>query len=161
MPSPTSDGRASWELLVTAPVSPVAVVLGKFVALWCLFMACLLPWAYFLVVLRGWNGKIKFLGSLVPWFDGPGLAFDPGPIVGGSIALAVVGGTFVAVGLFCSGLCRGPAFSRSLGADRHGDHPFRRTAPAPSSHTGATQWNRPGSSKWFHAGDTLIDSAAG
>jgi ABC-2 type transport system permease protein len=106
--------RASWELLVTAPVSPLAVVLGKFAALWCLFMACLVPWAYFLVVLRGWNGKIKFLGNLVPWFDGPGLAFDPGPAVGGAVALAVVGATFVAVGVFCSGLCRGPASAALL-----------------------------------------------
>jgi hypothetical protein len=101
--------RASWELLVTAPVSPLAIVLAKFAASWCLFMACLVPWAYFLVVLRGWNGKIRFLGNMVPWFDGPGLAFDPGPAVGGAIALAVVGATLVAVGLFCSGLCRGPA----------------------------------------------------
>ncbi len=105
---------SSWELLVTAPVSPLAVVLGKFAALSCLFMACLLPWGYFLVVLRGWNGKLKFLGNLVPWFDGPGLAFDPGPAVGGAIALVVVGATFVAVGLFCSGLCRGPASAALL-----------------------------------------------
>jgi ABC-2 type transport system permease protein len=105
---------SSWELLVTAPVSPLAVVLGKFAALSCLFMACLVPWAYFLVALRGWNGKLKFLGNLVPWFDGPGLAFDPGPAVGGAIALVVVGATFVAVGLFCSGLCRGPASAALL-----------------------------------------------
>src|SRR5438477_529214 len=106
--------RASWELLLTAPVSTLEVVLGKFAALWGLFMTCLAPWLYFLAVLRCWNGRTTLVWGLVPWFDGPGLAFDPGPFWGGCIGLAVVGATFVAVGLFCSGLCRGPASAALL-----------------------------------------------
>lgn len=106
--------RASWESLITAPVSPLAVVLGKFAACWCLFMTCLTPWLYYLAVLRGWNGKVRFLWNLVPWSDGAGLAFDWGPVYGGWIGLATVGATFVAMGLFCSGLCRGPASAALL-----------------------------------------------
>lgn len=88
--------RGTWELLVTAPISSLAVVLGKFAALWCLFLTCLVPWLYYLAVLR---------------FE---LTFDPGPAAGGVLALALVGATFVAMGLFCSGLCRGPASAAVL-----------------------------------------------
>lgn len=88
--------RGTWELLVTAPISSLAAVLGKFAALWCLFVTCLVPWLYYLAVLRF------------------GLPFDPGPATGGMLALALVGATFVAMGLFCSGLCRGPASAAVL-----------------------------------------------
>jgi ABC-2 type transport system permease protein len=101
--------RGSWELLLTTPVSSLTVVLGKFAALWCLFMTCLAPWFYYLAVLHAWNGRTKLLWNLVPWSAGAGLDFDWGPVGGGLGGLAMVGATFVATGLFCSGLCRGPA----------------------------------------------------
>jgi hypothetical protein len=105
--------RATWEQLLTAPVSPLAVVLGKFAAVWSLLLISLAPWVYHVVVLRVWNGRmIDWHG--VPWFDGPGLVFDFGPVWGGCVGLAVVGGTFAAIGLFCSGLCRGPASAAIL-----------------------------------------------
>jgi ABC-2 type transport system permease protein len=106
--------RGSWELLVTAPVSRLAVVLGKFAAMWCLFLTCLAPWFYFLAVLGAWNGRIKFFWSVMPWPGGPGLAFDWGAVCGSCIGLAVAGATFVAVGLFCSSLCRNPASAALL-----------------------------------------------
>ncbi len=106
--------RGSWELLLTAPVSPLAVVLGKFAAIWCLFMTCLAPWFYYIAVLGAWNGRTKLLWSFVPWPDGRGLAFDWGAVCASGAGLAVVGATFVAVGLFCSGLCRGPASAALL-----------------------------------------------
>lgn len=106
--------RSSWEILLTAPVSPFAVVLGKFAASWSLFMACLMPWFYYLVVLGNWNGRVKFLWNVVPWSAGPGLALDWGPMCSGALGLAVVGATFVALGLFCSGLSRGPASAALL-----------------------------------------------
>lgn len=106
--------RSSWELLVTAPISPLAVVCGKFAAAWLVFLTCLAPWLYHLVVLRGWNGRLKVLGNFIPWFEGPGLAFDMGPSWGGFIGLAVTGATFVALGIFCSGLCRRPASAALL-----------------------------------------------
>lgn len=99
--------RGTWEMLVTAPVSPLEIVAGKFAALWALFLICLAPWPYFLGVLRYSGGKLAWLG-------GPGLAFDLGPVLGGLVALAVVGATFVALGLFCSSLCRGPASAALL-----------------------------------------------
>jgi ABC-2 type transport system permease protein len=106
--------RGSWELLLTAPVSSLAVVLGKFAALWCLFMTCLAPWFYYLAVLHSWNGRMQLLWNLVPWSEGAGLAFDWGPVCGGLIGLAMAGATFVALGLLCSGLCRGPASAALL-----------------------------------------------
>ena len=106
--------RATWEQMLTAPVSPLAVVLGKFASLWCLFVTCLVPWLYCIVVLRCWNGRITTVWGGIPWFDGPGLAFDFGPVYGGCAALVMVGATFIAMGLFCSGLCRGPASAALL-----------------------------------------------
>jgi ABC-2 type transport system permease protein len=106
--------RGSWELLLTTPVSPLEVVLGKFAAIWCLFMTGVAPWFYYLAVLAGWNGRTKLLWSFVPWPDGAGMAFDWGPVWASAIGLGVVGATFVAVGLFCSSLCRGPASAALL-----------------------------------------------
>ena len=98
--------RGSWELLVTSPASAFEIVLGKFAALWALFLICLAPWPYFLAVLRSANGQ--------GWFDGSGLPFDFGIALGGFAGLAVIGATFVALGLFCSGLCRGAASAALL-----------------------------------------------
>jgi ABC-2 type transport system permease protein len=106
--------RASWELLLTTPVSRLTVVLGKFGALWCLFMICLLPWFFHLAVLRCWNGRIRFLWNFIPWSDGAALPFDWGPVVSSGIGFTIVGGTFIAVGLFCSALCRGAATAALL-----------------------------------------------
>ncbi len=106
--------RASWELLLTAPVSPLAVVLGKFAATWSVFMTCLAPWFYYLAVLRFWNGRTRLLWSFLPWPEGAGLEFDWGPACGAFVGLATVGATFVAAGMFCSGMCRGPASAALL-----------------------------------------------
>jgi ABC-2 type transport system permease protein len=106
--------RATWELLLTAPLSRLTVVVGKFAALWCLFVVCLAPWFYHLAVLRCWNGRIRLLWSFIPWTDGAALPFDWGPVVSSAIGLAIIGATFVAVGLFCSALCRGAASAALL-----------------------------------------------
>jgi ABC-2 type transport system permease protein len=99
--------RATWEQLLTAPVSPLAVVLGKFVAVWSFLMIALAPWTYYAVVLRSWNGRMTDWHG-IPWFDGPGLEFDFGQVWAVCAGIAVVGATFAALGLFCSGLCRSP-----------------------------------------------------
>jgi ABC-2 type transport system permease protein len=101
--------RGTWEHLLTAPVSPLAVVLGKFAALWCVYAMCLVPWLYYVVILRFWNGRFTTAWHGAPWFDGPGLEFDFGPVYAGCTGLLMVGATFIALGLFCSGLCRGAA----------------------------------------------------
>jgi len=103
-----ADERRSgrWEHFATAPISPLAIVLGKFAATWCLLLTCLVPWLYYLVVLRWWNGSITTIG--------PGLDFDFGPVLAGCVGLAAVGTTFVAIGLVCSALCRRPASAALL-----------------------------------------------
>lgn len=106
--------RATWEQLLTAPVAPLAVVLGKFAALWCAFVTCLIPWLYYVVALRYWNGRFTTVWGGIPWFESPGLPFDLGPVYAGCLALVCVGATFVAIGMFCSGLCRGPASAALL-----------------------------------------------
>jgi ABC-2 type transport system permease protein len=106
--------RGSWELLVTAPVPSLAVVVGKFAAIWYLLMTSLAPWFYYIVVLGAWNGRTKLLWSFLPWLDGRGVAFDWGQVFASGIGLGTVGATFVAVGLLCSSLCRGPASAALL-----------------------------------------------
>lgn len=105
--------RATWEQLLTASVSPLAVVVGKFAAAWSLLMIALAPWAYYVFALWFWNGRMSDWHG-IPWFDGPGLAFEFGPVWGGCLGLAVVGATYTALGLFCSGLCRSPASAAVL-----------------------------------------------
>ena len=120
--------RATWEQLLTAPVSPLAVVLGKFAAVWSLLLIALAPWVYHVVVLRLWNGRMTDWHG-IPWFDGPGLVFDFGPVWGGCVGLAVVGATIAAIGLFCSGLCRGPASAAVLSLAAMGLVLFTALAP--------------------------------
>lgn len=100
--------RGTWEPLLTTAVTPRAVIAGKFLAGWCLLLACVSPWVYYLLVLRSWNGRGRMLWDVIPWFDGTGLGFDIGPACGGMVGLAVIGMTFTALGLFCSTVCRGP-----------------------------------------------------
>src|SRR5262249_21343542 len=78
------------------------------------FMTCLVPWLYYLVVLRLWNGRTRLVWEFVPWPDGAGLEFDWGPVCGALIGLATVGATFIALGIFCSRLSRGPASAALL-----------------------------------------------
>lgn len=100
--------RGTWELLLTSPVSPGQALLGKFLAGWGMLLAALSPWVYYLLVLRLWNGRTQMLWGAVPWFDGMGINFDLGPVVAGAIGLSLIGGTFIAIGLFCSSICRRP-----------------------------------------------------
>lgn len=80
----------SLEVLLTAPVNEAPVVLSKFAGAWLFFMISWLPAGLFLVALR-----------VVP--DTP---FDYRPLLSFYIALAVQGVTFIAIGLFLSGLSR-------------------------------------------------------
>ncbi len=74
------------ELLITKPVSDVEIVLGKFLAGWALVAATLLPTIIFLV-------SLMILGSP-----------DLGPIIAGYAGLLLMGGVYVAIGLFASSL---------------------------------------------------------
>jgi ABC-2 type transport system permease protein len=74
------------ELLTTRPVRDVEIVLGKFLAAWTLVAAALLPTLLYLVTLLA-------LGSP-----------DLGPIVTAYLGLLLMGGAYVAIGLFASGL---------------------------------------------------------
>jgi ABC-2 type transport system permease protein len=100
--------RGTWELLLTTPVTIGEVFAGKFLAGWSMLMLALLPWSYYVAVLRFWNGKTRMLWGFAPWFDGAGVPFDRGPVLGGICGIAMIGGTFVAFGLACSGVCRRP-----------------------------------------------------
>jgi ABC-2 type transport system permease protein len=95
-----------WEHLITAPVSSLAIVLGKFTAAWCILLVCLAPWMYYLVVLRWWSGSVTTTSS--------GLEFDFGPVLAGGLGLATIGMTFTAIGLVCSATSRRPASAALL-----------------------------------------------
>lgn len=106
--------RGTWELLMTSPAARGQALVGKFLAGWIVFLVTLIPWPYFLAVLRMWNGRTQTLWGFIPWFDGAGVPFDPGPVWSGVVGLATVGSTFVAVGLFSSSLCRRPVSAALL-----------------------------------------------
>lgn len=86
--------QGTFEALLTAPISPSAVVLGKFAGAFVFYVALWLPTGIFYVLLRG--------AAVTP---------DPGPIAAGYLGTLMVGASFLAIGLLAS------AFSRSqLGA---------------------------------------------
>ena len=76
------------ELLLTLPVKDYQVVIGKFMAsyaflLLALLLSLTLPFT------------VSLLGSL-----------DPGPVVGGYVGAILLGGAYLAIGLFVSGLTK-------------------------------------------------------
>jgi ABC-2 type transport system permease protein len=106
--------RGTWELLSTAPIAIVELLLGKLVAAWLQFAMCLAPWPVCLVVLRYWNGGTRWLWNSIPWFDGPGVDFDSGPIMASIVALALIGLTFSSLGLCASSISRRPLAAAML-----------------------------------------------
>ncbi|MEW6512185.1 MAG: ABC transporter permease [Bacteroidota bacterium] len=76
----------TFELLVTKPVRDVDIVLGKFLAAWTLLAAALAPTLIYLV-------SLAFLGSP-----------DIGPVITGYLGLLLMGGVYIAIGLFASSL---------------------------------------------------------
>lgn len=74
------------ELLSTKPIKDIEIVLGKFLAAWTLLTAALAPTVIYAFV-------ILSLGNV-----------DLGPVVAGYMGLFLMGGVYIAVGLFASSL---------------------------------------------------------
>ncbi len=78
------------EVMLTAPVNEVSVVLGKFIAAWIFFLLNWIPWWLFLAALRVYGGE--------PFNYRPALSFN--------LVLAITGAGFVSMGVFCSSLTK-------------------------------------------------------
>jgi ABC-2 type transport system permease protein len=89
------------ETLLTTPVTTAEVVLGKYGAAYGLYVALWGATGGFFYILRQFDG-------------GGGLLFDPGPLVGGYLFIAVSGLFFVAIGVLASALSRNQAVAGIL-----------------------------------------------
>ena len=78
----------SLELLLTAPLGEVSIVLGKFLAAWIFFLIAWSPFFLYMVGFRIFSDA----------------DFDYRPLLSFFLALAVTGAGFMAFGLFCSSL---------------------------------------------------------
>ena len=87
----------SYEVLLTMPVTPVDVILGKFLASVAFVAAMLVPTLFYPVT-------IIFLGQL-----------DWGPVVGGYVGAILLGGAFSAIGIFSSSLTRNQIIAFIIG----------------------------------------------
>ncbi len=76
----------TFELLATRPIRDIEIVLGKFLAAWTLLAAALAPTLLYLITLEA-------IGSP-----------DAGPVVTGYLGLLLMGGVYIAVGVFASSL---------------------------------------------------------
>jgi ABC-2 type transport system permease protein len=81
--------QGTLEALLTAPLSPAQVVLGKFAGALAFYASLWLPTVIFYVLLRG--------AAVQP---------DPGPILAGYLGTMLVGASFLALGLLASALTR-------------------------------------------------------
>ncbi len=79
---------ATLEVMLTAPVNEISLVLGKFFAAWFAYMLLWLPWWLFLVSLRYFGNE----------------EFDYRPVLSFMIAQAVISAGFISMGLFCSSM---------------------------------------------------------
>jgi ABC-2 type transport system permease protein len=74
------------ELLTTKPVTDAEIVIAKFLAAWTLLAAALVPTLLYLVTMMS-------LGSI-----------DLGPVAAGYLGLLLMGGAYIAIGIFASSL---------------------------------------------------------
>jgi ABC-2 type transport system permease protein len=86
------------EVMFTAPVDEISVVLSKFIAALIFYLVMWIPWALFLVGLRAEGGQ----------------PFDYLPLLSFYVALVCSGAAFVAMGLFFSSLTRNQIISAVL-----------------------------------------------
>ncbi|MSQ34040.1 MAG: hypothetical protein EXR60_06465 [Dehalococcoidia bacterium] len=86
------------EMLLTAPVRDIEVVLGKYLASLGVLLAMLLPTAYFV--------------ALLFWFGTP----DTGPILSAYIGLVLMGAALLTLGLFASSLSSNQIIAFVVGA---------------------------------------------
>jgi ABC-2 type transport system permease protein len=89
------------ETLLTAPVSTVEVVLGKYAAAYFLYLMLWGSTGGYFYILKKFAGDMRFL--------------DSGPLIGGYIFIAVSGLLFIAIGIFASSLARNQAVAGILG----------------------------------------------
>lgn len=78
----------TWEMLLTFPMRPPELVLGKFCASLVFFLSAL-------------AGTLT-IPLMLAWLGKP----DPGPIIGAYVGTILLGAFFLALGLFVSGLCQ-------------------------------------------------------
>jgi ABC-2 type transport system permease protein len=87
----------SYELLLTMPVTPLGIIIGKFLAASAFVALMLLP-------TLSYGFFISFLGEL-----------DWGPVIGGYIGAVFLGAAFSSIGLFASSLTRNQIISFIIG----------------------------------------------
>ena len=85
------------ELLMTFPITDTQVVLGKFLATFLVYLLMLLPTLVYVGVIRVFGGN--------EW----------GPLVSAYLGLVLLGGAFIAVGMFTSSLTRNQIVAGVLG----------------------------------------------
>ncbi|MEO8167776.1 MAG: ABC transporter permease [bacterium] len=85
------------ELLTTKPVKDVEIILGKFLAAWCVLGAALLPTLFYVITMA-------VLGTI-----------DIGAIISGYIGLMLMGGVFIALGVLASSLTENQIVAFILG----------------------------------------------
>ena len=90
------------EMLMTRPLSDWTIVWSKFLAAWTLVLISLLPTLVYYV-------SVYILGDPVG-------NIDTGAVVGSYLGLLLLGGAFVAIGLFCSSLTNNQIVSFILAA---------------------------------------------
>lgn len=74
------------ELLTTKPVTDAEIVIAKFLAAWVLLAAALVPTLLYLITMMA-------LGSI-----------ELGPVIAGYVGLLLMGGSYIAIGIFASSL---------------------------------------------------------
>jgi len=82
------------EALLTSPLEPSQVVVGKYLGALAFYIALWLPTGVFYVLLRGATTA------------GPGAAPELGPILSGYLGTLLVGASFLAIGLLSSAIAR-------------------------------------------------------
>lgn len=91
-------GDGTWEWLLTRPISPQKIIMGKFFGVLTIFLLALLPTTLYVLTIHQLAVPI---GNI-----------DLGGILGSYLGLILFAGAFAAIGLFASAMCRQvvPAF---------------------------------------------------
>jgi len=90
-------GSGTLETLMTAPVTDVEVVLGKFFGCWAMYLVMLAPTAIYVALLASYGDP------------------DYGPVLSGYLGLALLGALYVAVGVLASSMTRNQVIAAVVG----------------------------------------------
>ena len=105
--------RGTWELLLGSAASRGEILIGKWLAAWLQWSTILAPWWVYALVLRVWDGRVRWLWDWLPW-PIAGINADLGATLAAAWGWLLVGAVCMAIGTCVSACSKSAAAAATL-----------------------------------------------